>query len=106
MPNEENSTNQISIFLNPYTFVWKKQDIKQQYQKGKIVDIREVVIWVLLHEIGHVVTKSLEDKDADRWMRDKIREVKKNFLIPYLDREGVSIDDNKSFRMCRNKIRS
>ena len=32
-------------------------------------------------------------KDANRWMIDQIREVKKNFPIPHLDRKGVSIDD-------------
>jgi hypothetical protein len=103
MPNEEDSTNEISIFLNPYTFPWTKQYIEQQYEKGYIVDVREVVIWVLLHEIGHVMTGSLDDKEADRWMIGKIREVKKNFLIPHLDREGVSIDDNRSFPMYQHQ---
>ncbi|MCK4404322.1 MAG: hypothetical protein KAW02_04460 [candidate division Zixibacteria bacterium] len=92
-PNENDRTDQISIFLNPYTLAWTKQDIEQQYAKGYIVDVRETIIWVLLHEIGHVVTKSLADKDANRWMIDQIREVKKNFPIPHLDRKGVSIDD-------------
>lgn len=109
LPDENDSTEKISIFLNPYTFAWQKKDIEISYNNRRTVDVREVVLWVLLHELGHAITRNTNDSVANEWMIKQMPFVRKNFKIPRTDNEGKTIEDlfiskpkNYSSK-CRNK---
>lgn len=93
-PDDYDTIKKVAIILNPYSFAWKVEDCRNIFCISSL-DVRDVVICVLLHEVGHYITKSPQDIDANNWAKSKLRYVKNNFNYPHKNNNSTfCIEEN------------
>ena len=106
IPDENDSITDIyAIHINPYSLALKKDDLECRILNTKI-DLRDVIVFGLLHEIGHI-QNSKKDKANDEalaweWAKREYSKIKNR--LPHKNRLTPTIENQFDLKLVKHLI--